>query len=124
MSCAGMDHPFNLFSRLWNKPEPGPELSELERSTAPDAPMTLFMRIQTEDGPRTVIAPHVSLAMAAQISESLAAAGHYAQFVDQCAYKENIAERLLRKNLERRFKLRELDKIALRLAGEAGPRAA
>ena len=119
-----MDHPFNLLSRWWNKPEPGPELSDLERSTAPDAPMTLFMCIQTEDGPRTVIAPHVTLATAAQISESLAAAGHYAEFVDQRASRENIAERLLRKKLERRFKLHELDKIALHLAGAAGPRAA
>lgn len=108
--------PLSLFSRWLNKPEPGPELSDLERSTAPDAPMTLFMRIQTEDGPRTVIAPHVSLAMASQISESLAAAGHYAEFVDQCASRENIPERLLRKKLERRFKLQELNKIALRLA--------
>jgi hypothetical protein len=116
--------PFRLFSRWRSKPEPGPELSELERSTAPDAPMTLFMRIQTEDGPRTVIAPHVTLAMASQIAESLAAAGHYAEFVDQCASRENISERLLRKRLERRFKLRELDKIVLHLAGAEGPRAA
>lgn len=78
--------------------------------------MTLFMCIQTAEGPRTVIAPYVTLATAAQISKSLAAAGHYAEFVNQCGSRENIRERLLRKRLERRFKLRELDKTALRLA--------
>jgi hypothetical protein len=66
--------------------------------------MTLFMCIQTTDGPRTVIASHVALAAATEIRKSLAAAGHYAEMMDQCGYKENIFDRLRRAKLESRFK--------------------
>lgn len=68
-----------------------------DRSTAPDAPMTLFMRIQTENGPRTVVASDITLAAASQISEALVLAGHYAQFVDQCSTAGTVAERVRRK---------------------------
>jgi hypothetical protein len=108
--------PLNLLSRKLNKSESRSELPAFERSIALDAPTTLFMCIQTADGPRTVIASNVSLAAATQISKSLAAAGHYAEFVDQYGSRENIRERLLRQRLERRFRPRELNKTALRIA--------
>jgi hypothetical protein len=94
------------------KPEPELELSQLERSTVPDAPMSLFMRIQTADGPRTMIASGVTVAAASQISEALAQAGHYAEFVDQCATKDTVSERVRRMRLEKLPKLHMLDRTA------------
>ncbi|HEY5084281.1 MAG TPA: hypothetical protein VII48_07170 [Rhizomicrobium sp.] len=88
------------------------ELSQLERSTVPDAPMSLFMRIQTADGPRTMIASGVTVAAASQISEALAQAGHYAEFVDQCATKDTVPERVRRMRLEKLPKLHMLDRTA------------
>jgi hypothetical protein len=94
------------------KPEPEVELSPLERSTVPDAPMSLFMRIQTADGPRTMIASGVTVAAASQISEALALAGHYAEFVDQCSTKDTVPERVRRLRLEKLPKLHMLDRTA------------
>lgn len=98
------------------KSEPAPELSELERSTTPDMPMSLFVRIQTFEGPRTIIASGVTVAAASQISEALAQAGHYAEFVDQCATRDTVRERVLRKKLERLPKLHALDRTARHIA--------
>ena len=105
-----------VFSLLhWlKKPEPELALAPLERSTAPDAPMSLFMRIQTVDGPRTAVASGVTLAAASQIAEALAQAGHYAEFVDQCAGKDTVPERVRRKRLEQLPKLHMLDRSARR----------
>jgi hypothetical protein len=94
------------------KPEPELELLQLERSTVPGAPMSLFMRIQTADGPRTLIASGVTVVAASQISEALALAGHYAEFVDQCSTKDTILERVRRKRLEKLPKLHMLDRTA------------
>jgi hypothetical protein len=94
------------------KPEPELELLQLERSTVPGAPMSLFMRIQTADGPRTLIASGVTVGAASQISEALAQAGHYAEFVDQCSTKDTVLERVRRKRLEKLPKLHMLDRTA------------
>ena len=107
-----MDQSPSLFNWL-RKREPELDLAELERSTVPDAPMSLFMRIQTVDGPRTVVAAGVTLAAAMQISEALAQAGHYAEFVDQCA-RETVRERVRRKRLENLPQLHMLDRTARR----------
>jgi hypothetical protein len=96
------------------KPEPELELAPLERSTVPGAPMSLFMRIQTADGPRTVIASGVTVAAASQISEVLAMAGHYAEFVDQCVTRDTVPERVRRERLEKLPKLHMLDRTARR----------
>ena len=101
----------SLFAWL-KKPEPELELAHLERSTVPDAPMSLFMRIQTVDGPRTVVASGVTVAAASQISEALAQAGHYAEFVDQCGAKDSVPERVRRKRLANLPKLHMLDRTA------------
>ena len=101
----------SLFNWM-KKPEPELELLQLERSTVPGAPMSLFMRIQTADGPRTLIASGVTVAAASQISEALALAGHYAEFVDQCSTKDTILERVRRKRLEKLPKLHMLDRTA------------
>lgn len=111
--CAVMDQLASLFNWL-KKPEPELELSPLERSTNPDAPMSLFMRIQTLNGPRTVIASNVTVQAAQQISEILALEGHYAEFVDQCSTKDTVPERVRRKRLEQLPKLHMLDRTARR----------
>jgi hypothetical protein len=105
---------FDVLLRWLKKPEPELELTHLERSTVPDAPMTLFMRIQTFNGPRTVVASGVTVATATQIREVLALDGHYAEFVDQGSSKDTIPERVWRKRLENLPKLHMLDRSARR----------
>ncbi|HUO01701.1 MAG TPA: hypothetical protein VMU31_02905 [Rhizomicrobium sp.] len=106
--------PVSLLLGWLKKPEPELELAPLERSTVPDAPMSLFMRIQTVDGPRTVVASGVTVAAASLISEALAQAGHYAEFVDQCATKDTVPERVRRNRLENLPKVHMLDRTARR----------
>ena len=110
------------FLRWMNSVEAEPEvaLADLERSTAPEAPMSLFIRIQTINGPRTVIASGVTVASAVLIGEALAQAGHHVEFVDQCANRGTVRERVLRKKLEKLPKLAAFD----RTARHADPRAA
>jgi hypothetical protein len=107
----------------WMNPreaEPDVALADLERSTAPDALMSLFIRIQTFNGPRTVIASGVTVASAGLIGEVLAQAGHHVEFVDQSTSRDTVRERVLRKKLEKLPKLAAFDRTA-RLAD---PRAA
>jgi hypothetical protein len=56
---------------------------ELDRTTSPQAPMSLILRFATEAGPRSVIASGVPLGVASEIVREMARAGHYAEFVDQ-----------------------------------------
>ena len=107
---------FDVLLRWLKKPEPEVELAHLERSTVPDAPMTLFMRVQTFNGPRTVIASGVTVATASQIREVMALSGHYAEFVDQGSCKDTVAERVRRKRLENLPKLHMLDRSARQFA--------
>jgi len=104
---------FSFLSWL-NQSEAEPELplAELERSTAPDALMSLFIRIQTVNGPRTVIASNVTVASAVLIGETLAQAGHHVEFVDQSTSRDTVRERVLRKKLEKLPKLAALDRTA------------
>ena len=67
-----------------NKPTDEPNLPELQRSTSPVARMTLLLRISTQSGPRTIIAPGIPLKVASEISEAMASAGHLAEFIDHC----------------------------------------
>jgi hypothetical protein len=92
----------NLISHLYPvpAPEPLPEEMPLARSTAPDAPMTLFVRIQTERGPRTIISSGLTLSVASEIAQAMAAAGHFADFVDQCP-AISVPERLARHKYDR-----------------------
>lgn len=106
--------PFAALFNWLRKPEPELELAALERSTNPDAPMSLFMRIQTLNGPRTVIASNVTAQAAQHISEVLALEGHYAEFVDQCSTKDTVPERARKKRLENLPKLHMLDRTARR----------
>ncbi|HWF64160.1 MAG TPA: hypothetical protein VN685_06075 [Rhizomicrobium sp.] len=110
----------------WANPvevEPDVALADLERSTAPDALMSLFIRIQTFNGPRTVIASGVTVASAVLIGEVLAQAGHHVEFVDQCASRDTVRERVLRKKLEKLPKLAAFDRTA-RHADQRSPAAA
>lgn len=105
-----MEHPFkqvrDIVTRLTAVPHPEtPAESEyymLERSTQPEARMTLFLRIQTERGPRTLISSGVPLAVASEIVQEITAAGHFAAFVDECP-QIPVAERLNRRGHKREF---------------------
>ena len=44
--------------------------------------MNLMLRFETERGPRTLVAPGVSLALASEIADAMMLAGHYAEMVD------------------------------------------
>jgi hypothetical protein len=103
-----------LFSRWLGKPNSGPEFEPtlIERSTAPDAPMTLFVRVQTRNGPHTIVASGITLTAASQISEAMELAGHHAEFVDQCAAAGTIPQRVGRKELERRLNAPRFDRMA------------
>jgi hypothetical protein len=82
-----------------------------ERRSQPEAPMTLFLRIRTERGPRTVISSSVTLEVASEIAQEMAAAGHFAAFVDQLP-QIPMAERLSRRNYKRDFSgVAELDRL-------------
>jgi hypothetical protein len=54
-----------------------------ERSSHPDTDVTLFLRIETVAGPRTIVASGLPLSAASAIAEALSEAGHYAEYVDQ-----------------------------------------
>jgi hypothetical protein len=94
----------NLISHLHPAPalDIAAEKTPLARSTAPDAPMTLFVRIQTERGPRTIISSGLTLSVASEIAQAMAAAGHFADFVDQCP-AISVPERLARQRYDRNF---------------------
>lgn len=111
-----MDQSPGFFSSGPKRFAPEAELTPLERSTQPDALMSLFMRVQTIDGPRTVIASNVTVAAASRISEALALAGHYAEFVDQCSRRESIPELVVRRKRERLPKIHQLDRTARQVA--------
>ena len=57
--------------------------SVTERRTSPDALMKLFLRFDTPEGPRTIIAPNVPLAVASQIAAAMSRTGQHAHYVDQ-----------------------------------------
>jgi len=109
----------SLFSRWLGKANAESEfaLAPLERSTLPDAPMTLFLRIQTRNGPHTVIASGVTLAAASQISEAMELAGHHVEFVDQCAATRTIPQRVRRKELEQKLRAPRFNRVAFPAAG-------
>jgi hypothetical protein len=44
--------------------------------------MNLLLRFETPSGPRTIIAPGVSLATASEVALVMSQAGHFAEFVD------------------------------------------
>ena len=72
------------------------EKTGLERSSHPDTDVTLFLRIETGGGPRTIIASGLPLSAASQIAEALSEAGHYAEYVDlrpQQPMRERVAQR-------------------------------
>jgi hypothetical protein len=58
------------------------ESAEFSRSTDPQALMDVLLRFETAFGPRTIVAPGVSLAMASEIAFVMSQAGHFAEFVD------------------------------------------
>ena len=93
-----MEHPFGAFSGA----SPAGQSAPRERSTFRDAPMTLFLRIETERGPRTVIASGLSLEAASDIADAITEAGHYAEFVDECPH-ESLADLLSRRKFESEF---------------------
>jgi hypothetical protein len=78
----------------------------LERRTQPDARMTLFLRIETIRGPRTIIASGLPLSAASEIAEALTEAGHYAEFVDQRP-QVTMADRVARLKYDAAFAPRE-----------------
>jgi len=68
----------------------------LERSSHPDAEVTLFLRIETASGPRTIISSGMPLSAASAIAEALTEAGHYAHYVDQLpqlSLRDHVARR-------------------------------
>lgn len=68
----------------------------LERSSHPDAEVTLFLRIETSSGPRTIISSGMPLSAASAIAEALTEAGHYAHYVDQrpqLSLRDHVARR-------------------------------
>ena len=54
----------------------------LGRQTSPDAKMNLILRFETEQGPRSVVAPGVPLALASAIAHEMLRCGHFADYVD------------------------------------------
>jgi len=68
---------------------------------APDAAMKLFLRFDTPEGPRTVVAPNVPLVLATQIAAAMSRAGLHAEYVEQFD-RLSIAEYLKLKKLEER----------------------
>ena len=72
----------------------------LERSSHPDTGVTLFLRIETGSGPRTIVTSGLALSAASAIAEALTEAGHYAEYVDQRPQLP-MHERVARKKYER-----------------------
>ena len=67
-------------------------------SGAPDAPMNLLLRFETNSGPRTVVACGVSRQVAAEIAEVMERCGQHARFVDRCV-PLSVADRLMIREL-------------------------
>jgi len=68
----------------------------LDRASHPDTEVTLFLRIETVAGPRTIVASGMALSAASEIAEALTEAGHYAEYVDQrpqIAMRDRVARR-------------------------------
>jgi hypothetical protein len=64
-----------------------------EPRISPDAIMKIFLRLDTPDGPCTVIAPNVPLLLVTKIAAAMSRAGLHAEYVEQ--YDSlTIAERL------------------------------
>jgi hypothetical protein len=59
--------------------------------------MDVMLRFETERGPRTVIAPGLSLLQAREIADAMIQAGHYAELVDH-APAFTVAEHIVRRN--------------------------
>ena len=74
----------------------------LERSSHPDTGVTLFLRIETVAGPRTIVTSGLALSAASAIAEALTEAGHYAEYVDQRPQLP-MHERVAQKKYERAF---------------------
>ena len=93
----------NILARLRGpQPTPAPAQDDLGRSTAPDAPMNLLLRFETESGPRTVIAPSVPLKLASDIAAVMIQAGHFAEYVDHLP-SQSVAVRIKRRKAEEAF---------------------
>ena len=50
-----------------------------DHRTSPDPVMKLFLRFDTPDGPRTVVAPNVPLLLATHIAAAMSRAGLHAE---------------------------------------------
>ncbi|HEY2836156.1 MAG TPA: hypothetical protein VGI89_06260 [Rhizomicrobium sp.] len=72
----------------------------LERSSHPDADVTLFLRIETASGPRTIVSSGMPLSAASAIADALTEAGHYAEYVDQRP-QLSMRDRVAQKRYER-----------------------
>ena len=72
----------------------------LARSSHPDTEVTLFLRIETGSGPRTIVTSGLALSAASAIAEALTEAGHYAEYVDQRP-QLSMHDRVMQKKYER-----------------------
>jgi hypothetical protein len=91
--------------RNWNKTPPsipqrdipyGLETAEFRRGTSPYARTNLLLRFETPNGPRTIVAPGISLAIAYEIANAMTEAGHFAELVEP-GPTVSIAERMRRR---------------------------
>jgi hypothetical protein len=73
-----------------------------ERSSHPDTDVTLFLRIETGAGPRTIVTSGLALSAASAIAEALSDAGHYAEYVDQRP-QLSMRDRVAQKKYEQAF---------------------
>ncbi len=96
-------------------PLSGPENEDYIRSTAPDARMNLLLRFETANGPRTIVAPGVSLATASEIALVMSQGGHFAEFVDYMP-SISIEERIK----QRKAQARKSEVISLKWAKQTG----
>jgi hypothetical protein len=91
------------------------EKEDYVRSTSPDARMNLLLRFETANGPRTIMAPGVSLATASEIAFVMSRAGHFAEFVDWLPAMP-LEERIKRRKAE----ARKSEVISLKWARHTG----
>jgi hypothetical protein len=75
------------------------DASLLDLRISPNAVMKLFLRFDTPEGPRTVVAPNVPLLLATQIVAAMSRVGLHAEYVEQCD-RLSIAEHLELNKLE------------------------
>lgn len=71
-----------------------------DRSTLPDALMNMLLRFETPQGPRTVVAASVPLAIASDIHAAMRRMGQHAEFIDRCP-PLSITERVKIKRAEK-----------------------